>query len=97
MPIATRTETIPTPDWGEMQAYVALPEAGSGPGLVVMMEIFGVGSYIKRAAERLAELGYVALAPDLYRRTQPGLELERDLPELGRLGRLLRPCRPSLG
>jgi carboxymethylenebutenolidase len=42
------------------------------------MEIFGVGSYIRRAAERLAELGYVALAPDLYRRTQPGLELEHD-------------------
>jgi carboxymethylenebutenolidase len=78
MSIATRTEIIPTPDGGEMQAYVAVPEAGRGPGLVVLMEIFGVGSYIKRAAERLAELGYVALAPDLYRRTQPGLELEHD-------------------
>jgi carboxymethylenebutenolidase len=39
------------------------------------MEIFGVGSYIRHAAERLAELGYVALAPDLYRRTDPGLEI----------------------
>jgi carboxymethylenebutenolidase len=78
MAISTRTEIIPTPDGGEMQAYVALPEAGRGPGLVVLMEIFGVGSYIRRAAERLAELGYVGLAPDLYRRTQPGLELEHD-------------------
>ena len=41
MSIVTRTEMIPTPDGGEMQAYVALPEAGSGPGLVVLMEIFG--------------------------------------------------------
>src|SRR5579864_2693411 len=74
----TRTETIAMPDGGEMGAYLALPGAGSGPGLLVLMEIFGVGSYVRRAAERLAELGYVAMAPDLYRRTEPGLELEHD-------------------
>jgi carboxymethylenebutenolidase len=66
------------PDGGEMGAYVALPESGSGPGVLVLMEIFGVGTYIRRAAERLAELGYVALAPDLYRRVEPGLELDHD-------------------
>ena len=74
----TRRETIEMPDGGEMGAFVALPETGHGPGLLVLMEIFGVGSYIRRAAERLAELGYVALAPDLYRRTDPGLELAHD-------------------
>ncbi len=78
MAVETRTETIAMPDGGEMQAYLALPESGRGPGLVVGMEIFGVGGYVRRAAERLAELGYVALAPDLYRRTQPGLELGHD-------------------
>lgn len=78
MAMVTRDEIIQMPDGGEMAAFVALPEAGHGPGLVVLMEIFGVGSYIRRAAERLAELGYVALAPDLYRRTDPGLELEHD-------------------
>ena len=78
MALATRTDTIAMPDGGEMGAFVALPEAGHGPGLLVLMEIFGVGTYIRRAAERLAELGYVALAPDLYRRTDPGLELEHD-------------------
>jgi carboxymethylenebutenolidase len=75
---ATRTETIAMPDGGRMSAYLALPKSGEGPGLLVLMEIFGVGSYIRRAAERLAELGYVAMAPDLYRRTQPGLELGHD-------------------
>ena len=60
------------PDGGEMGAYLALPASGTAPGVLVLMEIFGVGSYIRRAAERLAELGYVALAPDLYRRTAPG-------------------------
>jgi carboxymethylenebutenolidase len=76
--VLTRTETVAMPDGGEMAAYVALPESGSGPGVVVLMEIFGVGTYIRRAAERLAELGYVALAPDLYRRTEPGLALAHD-------------------
>ncbi len=61
-----------------MGAYLSLPEARSGPGLVVLMEIFGVGPYIRRATERLAELGYVAIAPDLYRRTEPGAELDHD-------------------
>ncbi len=61
-----------------MGGHLSLPEGGEGPGLVVLMEIFGVGSYIRRATERLAELGYVALAPDLYRRIAPGLELGHD-------------------
>ncbi len=71
------------PDGGEMGAFVAVPASGHGPGVLVLMEIFGVGSYIRRAAERLAELGYVALAPDLYRRTDPGLEVghaKEDMP-----------------
>lgn len=66
------------PGGGSMGAHVSLPAAGSGPGVLVLMEIFGVGSYIRRAADRLAELGYLALAPDLYRRVSPGLELAHD-------------------
>lgn len=66
------------PDGGEMKAHLSLPASGSGPGVVVLMEIFGVGSYIRHATERLADLGYVAMAPDLYRRIDPGLELNHD-------------------
>jgi len=44
--------------------------------MVVLQEIFGVGGYIKEATERLAGLGYVALAPDLYWRIKPGIALE---------------------
>jgi carboxymethylenebutenolidase len=69
------TTAIRTPDGASMGGHLSVPESGSGPGILVLMEIFGVGSYIRRATERLAELGYVALAPDLYRRTEPGLEL----------------------
>ncbi len=66
------------PDGGEMGAHIAVPDSGHGPGILVLMEIFGVGSYIRRATERLAELGYVALAPDLYRRTDPDAEFDHD-------------------
>jgi carboxymethylenebutenolidase len=69
---------IPAPGGAQMGAHLSLPEAGEGPGVLVLMEIFGVGSYIQRATERLSELGYVALAPDLYRRIEPGLELDHD-------------------
>jgi carboxymethylenebutenolidase len=69
---------------GEFDAHVELPEAGSGPGIVVLQEIFGVGDYIKESAERLAGLGYVAMAPDLYWRIEPGIALAHDKAGLGR-------------
>jgi carboxymethylenebutenolidase len=78
MPTAAFNETIALPGGAEMGAYLALPASGTGPGVLVLMEIFGVGSYITRAADRLAALGYVALAPDLYRRLEPGLVHDHD-------------------
>ena len=69
---------VPAPGSGRMVGHLSLPESGEGPGVLVLMEIFGVGPYIRRATERLAELGYVALAPDLYRRIAPGLEFDHD-------------------
>jgi carboxymethylenebutenolidase len=80
----SRHDQIAMPDGGEMGAYVSVPESGAGPGMLVLMEIFGVGVYIREAADRLAAFGYVALAPDLYRRTRPGAEFAHDqasLPE----------------
>jgi len=79
----SRVERVPTAD-GALDAHVVLPESGSGPGIVVLQEIFGVGGYIKEAAERLAGLGYVALAPDLYWRIEPGIALDHDEEGLGR-------------
>lgn len=70
-------QRIRTPE-GELAAHVALPPAGSGPGILLLHEIFGVNDYVRDSAQRLAELGYVVLAPDLFWRTQPGLELNHD-------------------
>jgi len=75
--ITTHDETIAIPD-GELAAHVAVPATGGGPGILLLHEIFGVNDYVRDSARRLAELGYVVLAPDLFWRTQPGLELAHD-------------------
>ncbi len=76
-------ERVPTPD-GEFDGHVVLPDSGSGPGMIVLQEIFGVGGYIKEATDRLAGLGYVAMAPDLYWRIAPGIALDHDEAGMGR-------------
>ena len=62
---APATVTVDTDD-GPMPALLWLPASGTGPGLVMVQEIFGVGVYIQRRAADLAALGYVVLAPELY-------------------------------
>jgi len=57
--------SVPT-DAGEMPAHLWLPEAGSGPGLLLLQEIFGISPYIRKRAADLATAGYVVLAPELY-------------------------------
>ena len=76
-----RTEQIRAHDGGEFPGRLAIPESGSGPGLVVIQEIFGVNDYIKGVCERLAKLGYVALAPDLYWRLEPGIAIDEKEPD----------------
>ena len=46
--------------------YLAVPESGSGPGVIVLQEWWGMDDSIKRYADRFAEEGFLALAPDLY-------------------------------
>ena len=50
----------------EAAGYLALPESGTGPGVIVIQEWWGLDSGIKEMADRLAAAGFVALAPDLY-------------------------------
>ncbi|GAB2927876.1 dienelactone hydrolase family protein [Rhodococcus aerolatus] len=51
---------------GTAHGYLAVPESGSGPGVIVIQEWWGLTTHIKDVADRLAKAGYVALAPDLY-------------------------------
>ena len=50
-----------------VQAYLATPASGSGPGVVVIQEWWGLVDHIRDVCDRLARAGFVALAPDLYR------------------------------
>jgi carboxymethylenebutenolidase len=49
-----------------MPALVWTPPSGTGPGILLLQEIFGLSSYIRRRGSALAAAGYVVLAPDLY-------------------------------
>jgi carboxymethylenebutenolidase len=60
--------TIPVED-GEIPAYYAQPESGSDfPIILVIQEIFGVHEHIQDVVRRLAKLGYLAIAPELFAR-----------------------------
>ena len=78
MAITTRTDQLTAHDGGTFDGHVWLPDAGSGPGLLLLQEIFGVGPYIRSVAERLAGQGYVVLAPDVFWRVQRNWEAEHD-------------------
>ena len=59
--------TFPSSTGRPMQSALALPaRAGRRPAVIVIHEIFGLNGDIRRIAGRVADLGYVALAPDLY-------------------------------
>jgi carboxymethylenebutenolidase len=62
-------------DGKEFSAYKAVPEDGRGPGLLVIQEIFGVNSHIREVVDLYAQLGFVALAPDVFFRIKPGLNI----------------------
>ena len=73
------TRTVPVAlDGGAMDLYVWDPPSGSGPGILLLQEIFGVGAYIRAVAERLAGAGYVVGAPDVFWRFAPGWAQEHD-------------------
>ena len=51
---------------GQASGYLAIPEKGTGPGVVVIQEWWGLVDHIKDVCDRFAAEGYVALAPDFY-------------------------------
>lgn len=73
-PVSTRWIDIPTAA-GAMPGYLALPPGGSGPGLLLLQEIFGVNHHIRTVAEQYALDGFVVLAPDVFWRQAPRVEL----------------------
>src|ERR1700722_3409856 len=62
-------------DGGTFKAYLTVPASGSGPGILLLQEIFGVNKSMRETADYYAEEGYVVLAPDLFWRMEPGVDL----------------------
>jgi carboxymethylenebutenolidase len=85
MDITTEKISIPISDGNTMGGFLARPSAGGTyPAVIVYMEIFGVNAHIRDVTERVAREGYVALAPDYFHRTGPGVEYAYDEQGMGK-------------
>lgn len=71
----TASWTTFTGSAGSVDAYLALPPAGRGPGLLLLQEIFGVNQHIRSVAEQYALDGFVVLAPDVFWQQQRRLDI----------------------
>lgn len=60
---------------GVFGAYIARPETVPAPAVVVLQEVFGVNADIRKHCDELAKVGYIAVAPDLFWRQEPGVDL----------------------
>ncbi len=77
---ASRQNTSFPSGGGQAHGYLALPASGSGPGVVVIQEWWGLTDHIADVTDRLAAEGFVALAPDLF-----GGRTTHDADEAGQL------------
>jgi carboxymethylenebutenolidase len=60
---------------GAFGAYIARPETSPAPSVVVLHEVFGVNADIRKKCDELAEHGFIGVAPDLFWRQEPGVDL----------------------
>ncbi len=64
---------------GDFAAYMAAPEGAPKAAIIIIQEIFGVNPGIQQKCDALARAGYLAVAPDLFWRIKPGIELNPDV------------------
>jgi carboxymethylenebutenolidase len=69
--ITTDKISLKVSDGTNMSAFVAKPAGTPTKAILVIQEAFGVNDYIQRVAKRFAQLGFLAVAPELYHRTAP--------------------------
>ena len=64
---------------GDMDCFVAEPDSPPKAAIIVIQEIFGVNDGIRQKCRNWAKAGYLAVAPDLFWRIKPGIELDPDV------------------
>ena len=67
--------TIQATDGDSFSAYLAMPAASNGSGIVAIQEIFGVNRVMRDICDAQAALGYIAICPDLFWRQEPDIQL----------------------
>ena len=83
---------------GEFSAYLAKPASGTGPGIVVLQEIFGVNHVMREMCDRLASQGFIAVCPDLFWRIEPGVDItDKSQAELNKAFDLMGKFNPDTG
>jgi carboxymethylenebutenolidase len=79
--MTTNTEIPTLSGNARIPAYVARPEGKPRGAIIVHQEVFGVDRGIRKKTDDWAAKGYLAVAPDVFWRQQPGVELDADVPE----------------
>ena len=69
------TITIPTKDGQSFTAYIATPAVTPAPVVIMIQEIFGVNADMRAHCDAMAEMGYLAVCPDLFWRPEPGVDI----------------------
>ena len=93
----SRNESIDAGNGQQFNAHVSIPERPNGHAVIVLQEIFGVTGAIRGIADRFAEDGYLAYAPDLFWRASPGIELSHSKEDMGKAFELLGSYRDADG
>ena len=71
----SRWVDLPSEDGGSFKGYLSIPPTGRGPGVLLIQEIFGVNAHIQAVADQYAMDGFTVLAPDIFWRLEPGVQL----------------------
>lgn len=73
MAMTSRYESVSV-EGDQFDAYCAVPDSETGPGVLLFQEVFGINDNIRELADRLAGAGYVTLAPDMFWRIERRFE-----------------------
>jgi carboxymethylenebutenolidase len=82
-------------DGFEFGAYHAQPTGTRRGGVIVIQEIFGIDQYVRADVERWAALGFEAVAPSMYDRVKPGLDVGHDEAGMAEAFAAVRQAKPE--